>query len=99
MAAMFVKRSGQMSNVYRNPFHICFIPSFGSFDQAVTEEKIFFFIKLTNQTQELHMLAMSVNGSGRNKQPSIDSSYQVSVHLAKQFQMRRLKCVKLTDDR
>ena len=29
--------------------------------------------------------------------PSIDVSYQVLVHLAKQFQ-RRLKCEKLTDD-
>jgi hypothetical protein len=31
--------------------------------------------------------------------PSIDASYQVSVHLAKWFQRRRLKCEKLTDDR
>jgi hypothetical protein len=30
--------------------------------------------------------------------PSIDVSYQVSVHLAKGFQKRRLKCEKLTDD-
>ena len=30
--------------------------------------------------------------------PSIDASYQVSVHLAEGFQ-RRLKCEKLTDDR
>jgi hypothetical protein len=30
--------------------------------------------------------------------PSIDVSYQVSVHLAEGFQMRRLKCEKLTDD-
>ena len=29
--------------------------------------------------------------------PSIDVSYQVSVHLAKRFQRRRLKCEKLTD--
>jgi len=29
---------------------------------------------------------------------SIDASYQVSVHLAKEFQRRRLKCEKLTDD-
>jgi hypothetical protein len=29
--------------------------------------------------------------------PSIDTSYQVSVHLAKGFQ-RRLKCEKLMDD-
>jgi hypothetical protein len=31
--------------------------------------------------------------------PSIDVSYQVSGHLAEGFQMRRLKCEKLTDDR
>jgi len=46
--------------------------------------------------------AMFVNGSGRNEQfyrgPSIDASYQVSVHLAEGFQRRRLKCEKLTDD-
>ena len=31
--------------------------------------------------------------------PSIDASYQVSVHLAEGFQRRRLKCEQLTDDR
>jgi hypothetical protein len=31
--------------------------------------------------------------------PSIDASYQVSVHMAEGFQRRRLKCEKLTDDR
>jgi hypothetical protein len=31
--------------------------------------------------------------------PSIDASYQVSVHLAEGFQRRRLKCEKETDDR
>jgi hypothetical protein len=31
--------------------------------------------------------------------PSIDASYQVSVHLTEGFQRRRLKCEKLTDDR
>ena len=30
--------------------------------------------------------------------PSIDASYQVSVHVAEGFQRRRLKCEKLTDD-
>ena len=34
-----------------------------------------------------------------NRGPSLDASYQVSVHLAKQFQRRRLKCEKLRDDR
>jgi hypothetical protein len=32
------------------------------------------------------------------REPSKDASYQVSVHLAKGFQRRRLKCEKLTDD-
>jgi hypothetical protein len=32
------------------------------------------------------------------KGPSIDASYQVSVHLALGFQRRRLKCEKLMDD-
>jgi hypothetical protein len=31
--------------------------------------------------------------------PSIDASYQVSVHMAEGFQRQRLKCEKLTDDR
>ena len=30
--------------------------------------------------------------------PSIDDSYQVSVHMAEGFQRRRLKCEKLADD-
>ena len=30
--------------------------------------------------------------------PAIDASYQVSIHLAEEFQRRRLKCEKLTDD-
>ena len=33
------------------------------------------------------------------RRPSIDASYQVSVHLAEGFQRRRLKCEMLTDDR
>jgi hypothetical protein len=31
--------------------------------------------------------------------PSIDASYQISLHLAEGFQRGRLKCEKLTDDR
>ena len=37
--------------------------------------------------------------SNLNRGPSIDASYQVSVHLAEGFQRRRLKSEKLTDDR
>ena len=53
------------------------------------------FKKSANQKQELPVVAMFVNGSGRNEHlyrgPSIDASYQVSVHLAKRFQRRRFK--------
>jgi hypothetical protein len=42
------------------------LPSFGSFDQAVLEEKI--FKKSANQKQEWSVAAMFVNGSGRNEQ-------------------------------
>jgi hypothetical protein len=43
------------------------------------------------------------NGSKQNvhflERPSIDASYQVSVHLDEGFQRRSLKCEKLTYDR
>jgi hypothetical protein len=46
---------------------------------------------------------MFVNGSGKMsnlyKGPSINASYQVSIHLAEGFQRRRLKCEKIRDDR
>jgi len=32
------------------------------------------------------------------REPSIDASYQVLVHLAKRFQRKRFKCEKLKDD-
>jgi hypothetical protein len=51
-----------MSNLHRgHSFHRCFLPSFGSFGQAVSEEKIFF--KSVNQKQELPVAAMFGNGS------------------------------------
>ena len=43
-----------MNNLYKGTFNRCFLTSFSSFDQAVSEEKIFFY-KLTNQKQELSM--------------------------------------------
>jgi hypothetical protein len=47
-----------------------------------------------NQKKELPVAAMFVNGSEQMsniyKRPSIDASYQVSVHLAEGFQKRRL---------
>ena len=90
VAAMFVIGSGQNEQSLQRTFHRCFLPRFGSFGQAVSEEKIFF--KSTNQKQELPVATMFVNGSEINEHhyrgPSIDASYQVSVHLAKRFQRR-----------
>ena len=54
----------------------------------------------TNKKQELSMTAMFDNDRNEmrnfNTGPSIDASYQILVHLARQFQRRRLKCEKLT---
>ena len=61
------------------------------------------FLKSTNQKQESPVVAMFVNGSGRNEHlyrgPSIDASYQVSVHLAKQLQKRRISKISQSETR
>ena len=130
-------------SIFIEDLHRCFLPSFGSFGQAVLEK---IFQTSTNQKQELLVAAMFVSGSRQNEQslqrtfhkcfllccisfgqtvsekifsnrpirnknclwwpclitnqddmrnfyrgPSIDGSYQVSVHLAKRFQRRRIK--------
>ena len=63
---MFVNGSGQNEHSLKRIFHRCFLTNFASFGWAVSEEKIFF--KSTNQKQELPVVAMFVNGSGRNEQ-------------------------------
>jgi hypothetical protein len=50
--------------------------------------------KSANQKQESPVAVMFANGSGgmsnRYRGPPIDGSYQVSVHLAKRFQRRKI---------
>jgi hypothetical protein len=41
VAAMFVNRSEWNEQSLQNTFHRCFLPSFGSFGQEVSEEKLF----------------------------------------------------------
>jgi hypothetical protein len=53
-----------MSTLYRGPSIDACYQVFGSFGQAVSEEKI--LKKLTNQKQELPVAAKFVNESGRN---------------------------------
>jgi hypothetical protein len=66
VAAMFINGSGRNEQSQQRTFHKCFLPSFGSFGQTVSEEKN--RKKSANQKQELPVVAMFVNGSGRNEQ-------------------------------
>ena len=63
VVAMFVNGSERNQQSQQMTFHRCFLPSFGSFGQTVSEEK-----NLKNQKQESPVAAMSVNGSGRIEQ-------------------------------
>ena len=60
------------------------------------------FLKSAIQKQDLPVAAMFVNRSEPNVQSLARTFYrfflQLSVYLAECFQMRRLKCAKLTDD-
>ena len=67
VAAMFVNGSGRNVQSFLRTIHRCFLPSFSSFGQAVSEEKIF-FQKSTNQKQQLPMAAIFVNRPGQNEQ-------------------------------
>ena len=87
---MFVNGSGRNEQSLQRAFHSCYLSSFGSFGQAVSEEKIVY--ESANQQHELPVLAMFVNRSKISnlyRGPSIDATYHVSVHLAKQFRSRR----------
>ena len=85
VAAIFVNGSGRNEQSLQRTSHRCILPSFGSFGKVVSEKKI--FQKSSNQKQELSMVAIFVNGSGRNEQsqqrifhrcflPSFGSFYQ-----------------------
>ena len=64
VVAMFVNGSNLNEQPLQRTFQGCFLPTFDSFDHAVSEQKI--FQKSTNQKQEWPVVAMFVNGSGRN---------------------------------
>jgi hypothetical protein len=66
VAAMFANGSEINEQSLQRIFQGCFLPSFDSFGQVVSEEKI--FKKSTNQKQDWPLAAMFVNGLGRNEQ-------------------------------
>jgi hypothetical protein len=84
VAAMFVNGSGRNEQSLQRILHRCFLPSFGSFGQAVSEEKIFKNRPIRNKNclwwPCLLMDRDEMNNLYRG--PSLDASYQVSVHLA-----------------
>jgi hypothetical protein len=100
VAVMFVNGSGRNEQSLQRTFHRCFLPSFGSFGQAVSEEKIFKNQPIRNKNCLWRpcLLMDQDEMSNLYRRPSIDAPYQVSIHLAEGFQRRRLKCEKLMDD-
>ena len=63
---MFINGSRRNEHYLQRTLHRCFLSTFGSFGQVVSEEKI--FQKSTNQKQELPVTAMFFNESGRYEQ-------------------------------
>ena len=100
VAAIFVTGSGQNEQYLQRTCHRCFLPSFGSFGQAVSEEKNFKNRPIRNKNCLWRPCLLMDRDKMSNlwRRPSIDASYQVSLHLTERFQRRRLKCEKLTDD-
>ena len=91
----------EMSNLYRGP---SIDASYQLSIHLSTRFQRRRCLKIDQQKQELPMVAMFVNITDRDETsnfyrvPSIDASYQVSVHLAELFQRRRFKREKLTED-
>ena len=100
VATMFVNGSGRNEQSLQRTCHKCFLESFCSFGQAVSE-KIFKNRPIRNKNCLWWpcLLMDRDNMSNLQRGPSIDASYQFSLHLDEGFQKRRFKCEKLTDDR
>ena len=91
VAAMFVNGSGRNQQWQQRTFHRCFLPSFGSFGQTVSEEKNLKNQPIRNKNR-LWRPCLLKDRDGiihLYRGPSIDASYQVSVHLDTGFQRRR----------
>jgi hypothetical protein len=91
MAAMFVNGSGRNEQTLQRTFQRCFLPSYGSYGQTVAEEKNFKNQPIRNKNRLWRPCLLMDRDEMSNiyRGPSIDASYQVFVHLAKQFQRKR----------
>ena len=90
VAAMFVNGSGQNVQSLERTTHRCFLPSFGSFGQTVSEEKNFKNQPIRNKNRLWRPCLLTDRDEMSNlyKVLPIDASYQVLVHLAKRLQRR-----------
>jgi hypothetical protein len=82
--AMFVNGSRQNEQSLQRTFHRCFLSSFGSFGNAVSEK--IFRNQPIRKKNCLWWPCLQMDWdemSNFYKRPSIDASYQVSVYLAK----------------
>jgi hypothetical protein len=85
---MFVIRSERNKQSLQKTFHIRFLPSFGSFGQTFSEEQNLKNQPFRNKNRlwRPRLLTNRDEMSNIYREPSIDASYQVLDHLAKQFQ-------------
>jgi hypothetical protein len=98
---MFVTRLGGNEQSLQRTIKRCFPPSFGSFGKTVSEEKNFKNQPIRNKNRLWWpcLLTNQEEMSNLYRGPSIDASYQVSVHLAKRFQRRRFKKISQSETR
>ena len=93
LAKQFQEEAFKKSIIQKKEFSVvaifvrCFLPSFGSIDQSVSEEKNFKNqpIRNKNRLWRPWLLTDQVEISNLYRGPSIDASYHVSDNLAKRF--------------
>ena len=100
MAAMFVNGSGQISNLYRVP---SIYVSYKGSVHLVKQFQRRRFLKIDQSESSIayvgRLSADQNEMSNPYRGPSIDASYQISVHLAKRFQRRIFKKIDQSETR
>ena len=101
VAAMFVNGSRQNVQSLQRTAHRYFLPSFGSFGETASAEKNLKNQPIRNKSCLWRSCLLTDRDEMSNlyRGPSIDASYQVSVHLAKRFQRRRFKKIGQSETR
>ena len=87
VAATFANGTGRNEHSLQRTAHRCFLPSFVSYDQVGSKEKNFKNQPIRNKSRLWWPCLLTDRDEMSNlyRGPSIDASYQVSVHLANGF--------------